>query len=337
MLASVPGPTGGWQFGGKPLANLVLPKVECDKSTREYGRFIISPLQRGYGVTIGNALRRVLLSSLSGAAVTSIRVSDVYHEYSDIPHVKEDMIELILNVKRLRFKMEDESLARVYISMRSQGIVTGADVQCPPGVEVVNPDLYLFTVDSDDAEVYIEMVVEKGMGYSPVEERGHSPTIGEILVDAVFSPVRKVNCDVGRARVGQSTDYDSLTLEVWTDGTIAPREALDEAVEILMRHFAVISSEAVSLPELEELEEEEEVGAELERQTMPIEELGLSVRVYNCLKRAGVSQVGEVLEKLANGDEEMLAIRNFGEKSLVELKEKLVAQGFRLPVGQRED
>lgn len=319
------------------LASLVLPKVECDIKTREYGHFIISPLQRGYGITVGNALRRVLLSSLSGAAVTSIRVSGVYHEYSDIPHVKEDMIELILNVKRLRFKMQDESPVRLHISVRGEGIVTAADVECPPDVEVVNPDLYLFTVDSDDAEVYMEMVVEKGVGYSPIEERNHSHSVGEILVDAVFSPIRRVNYDVGQARVGQSTNYDSLTLEIWTDGTIGPQEALNEAVQLLMRQFAVIGGEGVSLLELEMPAEKAEAEAEVKRQAMPIEDLQLSIRVYNCLKRTGISQAGEVLERLARGDEEMLAIRNFGKKSLVELKEKLVAQGFLLPTPQREE
>ena len=319
------------------MVNLVLPKVENDIATREYGRFIISPLQRGFGTTIGNVLRRVLLSSLSGAAVTSVRVSDAYHEYSDIPDIREDMVELVLNLKRLRFRMDDESPARLHISMHGQGIVTAADVECPPVVEIVNPELYLFTVDSDDAEVYMEMVVEKGMGYSPVEERDHSPSIGEILVDAIFSPIRKVSLDVGGARVGQSTDYDSLVLEVWTDGTVEPQDALDDAVEILMRNFAVIGGTRVSLPDLETTEEEERAEAETIRRSMPIEGLGLSVRVYNCLKRAGISQVGEVLDKLASGVEEMLAIRNFGEISLTELKEKLVAQGFSLPTDQKEE
>lgn len=311
--------------------NLVLPKVECEISTQEYGRFIISPLQRGYGTTIGNALRRVLLSSLPGAAVTSIRVNGVYHEYSDIPHVKEDMIQVILNVKRMRFRMQDESPARLHLSTCTQGIVTAADVECPPGVEIVNPDLYLFTVDSDDAEVYMEMVVEKGVGYSPAEERNHSPSIGEILIDAVFSPIRKVSYEVGLARVGQSTNYDSLTLEIWTDGTIGPQEALNEAVDILMRHFSVIGGKPVSLLELEAPEEKAEAEAEQRRRAMPIEELGLSIRVYNCLKRTGISEVGEVLDRLAKGDDEMLTIRNFGKKSLAELKEKLAAHGFLLP------
>lgn len=313
------------------MASLVLPKVECDISTREYGRFIISPLQRGYGTTIGNTLRRVLLSSLSGAAVTSVRVSDAYHEYSSIPHVREDMIELILNVKRLRLKMEDEPPARLHLSVRGQGVVTAADVECPPSVEIVNPEAPLFTVDSDDGEVYMEMVVEKGVGYLPADERDHSPSIGEILVDAVFSPVRKVNYDVGQARVGQSTNYDSLTLEIWTDGTIGPQDALREAVEMLIRHFAVIGGGAVSLLELEVPEEKAEIEARLKMRALPIEDLGLSVRVYNCLKRTGISDVGEVLDRLATGDEEMLTIRNFGEKSLVELKEKLVSQGISLP------
>jgi len=286
---------------------------------------------------VGNALRRVLLSSLPGAAVSSIRVSDVYHEYSEIPHVREDMTELILNIKQLRFKMKDESPARLRISVRSQGVVTAADVECPPDVEIVNPDLYLFTVDSDEAEVYMEMVVEKGKGYSPVEERDGSHSVGEILIDAVFSPIRNVNFDVGQARVGQSTNYDSLSLEIWTDGTIGPQEALTEAVQILMRHFAVIGGGAVSMLELEVPAEKAKAEAEAKRQAMPIEELGLSVRVYNCLKRTGISQVGEVVQRLSRGDEEMLAIRNFGEKSLTELKEKLIAQGFIGPAAEGQE
>jgi len=241
------------------------------------------------------------------------------------------MIELILNVKRLRLRMEDELPARLHLSVRGQGVVTAADVECPPSVEIVNPEVPLFTVDSDDGEVYMELVVEKGVGYLPAEERDHSPSIGEILVDAVFSPIRKVNYDVGQARVGQSTNYDSLTLEIWTDGTIGPQDALHEAVEMLIRHFAVIGGEAVSLLELEMPEEKAEAEAMMKRRALPIEDLGLSVRVYNCLKRTDISEVGEVLDKLAAGDEEMLTIRNFGEKSLVELKEKLVAQGFSLP------
>ena len=181
------------------------------------------------------------------------------------------------------------------------------------------------------------MVVEKGVGYSPVEERNSNPSIGEILVDAVFSPIRKVNYDVGQARVGQSTNYDSLTLDIWTDGTIDPQEALNEAVEILMRHFAAVSGEAVSLLELEVPKGKEEAEAELRRQAMPIEDLRLGVRVYNCLKRAGVSQVGEVVERLDRGDEEMLAIRNFGEKSLAELKEKLIAKGIPFSTAQVQE
>ncbi|MEA3344782.1 MAG: DNA-directed RNA polymerase subunit alpha [Chloroflexota bacterium] len=325
------------------MVSLVLPKVEYDISTQEYGRFIISPLRTGYGATIGNALRRVLLSSLPGAAVTSIRVSDMYHEYSSIPHVKEDMIELTLNVKRLRVKMETssadgmegESSARLHIDVQSQGIVTAADVDCPPNVEIVNPELYLFTVDSDDAEVYVEMTVERGIGYSPAEERDSNPSVGDIEVDAVFSPVRKVNYDVGQARVGQSTNFDSLTLEIWTDGTIGPQDALNEAVRILMRHFAVIGGEVVSPLELELPGEKEEKRRRL---TTPVEDLELSTRVYNCLKREGISEVGEVLDKLYRfGDDGLLDIRNLGVKSLAEVKEKLIEHGFSLPSEERED
>ena len=302
----------------------VHPQVTCDIHTREYGRFTISPLERGYGTIIGNTLRRVLLSSISGAGVTSIHLSDVYHEYSAIPHVKEDMVELMLNLKQLRIRMEAESPARLYLSIEHQGIVTAADVKCDAGVEVVNPELYLFTVDSDDAEVYIEMVVEKGIGYWPVEGRKGTPSTGEIRLGTLFSPIRKVNFDVGQISVDGSSPCDKLTLEICTDGTIGPQEALNEAVEILLRHLAIIRGEAVSVFGVEMAE------AKL-RRAMAIEDLGLSVRVYNCLKRVGISEAGEVLDKLEQGDDELLAIRHFGVKSLAELKEKLAAHDLLPP------
>jgi len=313
------------------LLELVLPKVECDVNLKKYGRFIIAPLERGYGITIGNALRRVLLSSLPGAAVTSIRVSDVYHEFSPIPHVKEDMTQLILNVKQLRIKMLDssEEPVRLHLEVSGEGVVTAGDIECPSQVEIVNPDLYLFTVDSDEAKLEIEFTVERGRGYSPAEERGKLP-IGDIPVDAIFSPIRKVNYEVEQTRVGQAANFDRLIMEIWTDGTIEPQEALREAARILIEQLSPLAGVEVA-PEEEEVEE----GIPPHVYEMPIEELDLSVRVYNCLKRTGITKVGEVLEKLAKGDDEMLNIRNFGAKSLAELKEKLRIRGL-LPAEPEE-
>lgn len=312
--------------GGVALSemNLVLPKVEVEASAQNYGRFSIGPLESGYGITLGNALRRVLLASLPGAAVTSLRVSGIHHEFSDIPHVREDMTALILNMKQLRVRLFNNESARLRAEIKGEGTLTAGDLECPPNVEVVNPDLPLLVADSPEADLDIELVVEAGRGYSPAEERGKLP-IGEIPVDAIFSPIRRASYTVERARIGQVTDYDRLMLEVNTDGTISPHDALSEAARILVQHFTLISGVT---EEEAEVEEEEEGGIPTQMYETPIEELELTVRAYNCLKRAGITQVGEILEKLQKGEEEILAIRNFGQKSLDELMEKLREKGF---------
>jgi len=311
--------------------NMVLPhKVEGDATSRNYGRFIISPLESGYGLTLGTALRRVLLSSLPGAAITSIRVSDVHHEFSAIPGVREDMTQLILQVKQLRLKLFDtDAPARLRLEHRGEGTVTAADIIVPAEVEIVNSDLYLFTVDAPDAHLELEFEVQSGRGYSPAEDRGRLP-IGELPVDAIFSPVRRVNFDVERARVGQRTNYDRLVLEIWTDGTIRPEDALSQAAQILQKHLVVISGIQPDEGFVSEGNEpaEETHGRKAELYEKPIEELDLSVRVFNSLKRTGITTVGDVLDMLARGPDAMLAIRNFGEKSLDELVEKLKDKGY---------
>lgn len=307
------------------MLNLVLPKIECDASSRNYGRFIIGPLESGYGITLGNALRRVLLSSLPGAAVTSIRISGVHHEFSAISHVKEDTTALILNLKQLRLKLQGDESVRLRVEVKGEGEITAGDIVCPSQVEIVNPDLHLLTGDSGEAELDMELVVERGKGYSPAEERGKLP-IGEIPVDAVFSPIRKANFVVERARVGQMTNFDRLIMEIWTDGTIEPEEALSSAAEILVDHLSLLVGVGEMPPEEEE--EAEEGLIPIRIYETPIEELELSVRAYNCLKRAGITKVGEILEKMTEGDDEILAIRNFGKKSLAELKERMRAKGF---------
>lgn len=308
------------------ISNLVLPKIESTAMTSEYGRFVLSPLERGYGTTLGNALRRVLLSSLSGAAVTSIRVTDVPHEFSAIPHVREDMMQLILNIKQLRLQLHNTDTARLRLEVHGAGTVTAADIQTPPEVEIVNPDLYLFTVDSDDAFLEIEMTAETGRGYSPAEERGRLP-IGELPVDAIYSPIRRVSYDVEKTRVGQIADYDRVIMQIWTDGTIKPEESMAQSAQILMQYLRPLAgvSEETFMP-VEEEEEEEAIPNEI--YDTPIEQLDLSVRVFNSLKRTGITKVGEMLEMLDRGEETMLAIRNFGEKSLDELKQQLRQKGF---------
>lgn len=306
------------------MLNFVLPKVEREASARNYGRFVIAPLESGYGITLGNALRRVLLSSLPGAAVTSIRISGVHHEFSPIPHVREDTTALLLNVKQLRLRSEVDEPVRLHVEVRSEGPVTAGDLICPPEVEVVNPELLLLTADSPEVDLDLELTVNRGRGYSPAEERGKLP-LGEIPVDAIYSPVRKVNYTVTRARIGQQTNYDRLALEIWTDGTIAPEAALREATRLLMRHLTLIAG-----ADMEPIEPEVGEKGVLPSRVfdVPVEELELSVRAYNCLKRAGITKVGEVLERLDKGEEEILSIRNFGRKSLEELVERLQAKGF---------
>jgi DNA-directed RNA polymerase subunit alpha len=308
------------------LINLILPKIESEALTQNYGRFSIGPLEKGLGITIGNALRRVLLSALTGAAVTSIKIDGVHHEFSSIEGVKEDTIELILNVKQMRLKMDGDESVRLTIERKGAGEIRAGDVETPAGVEVVNPELHLLTLDGDDSQVTVDLVVSKGKGFSPAEERGKLP-IGEIPVDAIFSPIRKVNFTIKPERIGQIANLDRLILEIWTDGTIRPLEALTESSTILAKHFIIASRlreedlvppEAPTLPQLEE-----GVGRDL-----PIEDLNLSVRAYNCLKRASITKVGEVLDKLAKGEEELMSIRNFGRKSLNELLNKLQERGF---------
>lgn len=308
------------------ISNLILPKIESTAMTQEYGRFIVGPLERGYGTTIGNALRRVLLASLPGVAVTSIRVTDVPHEFSSIPHVREDMMQLILHVKQLRFTLHDVDSARIRLEVNGAGVVTGADLILPPEVELINPDLYLFTVDDDDAFLEVEMTVEAGRGYSPAEERGRLP-IGELPVDAIFSPIRRVGYEVEKTRVGQVADYDRVIMEIWTDGTIRPEDSLAQAAQIMVQYLRPLGGiTEETFMQVEEEEEEEAIPNEI--YDTPIEQLDLSVRVFNSLKRTGITRVGEMLDMLERGEETMLAIRNFGEKSLEELKQQLQVKGF---------
>lgn len=310
------------------LMNMVMPKIEREAEARNYGKFVISPLERGYGNTVGNALRRVLLSSLEGAAVTSIRISDVLHEFSDIPGVREDVIQVMLQVKQLRLKLLGVDSTRMHLEVRGDGVVTAADIIAPSDVEIINPDLYLFTVDNPKTRLDIEFTVERGRGYSPSNDRsGHLP-IGELPMDAIYSPVKRVNWEVSNARVGQSTNYDKLTLEIWTDGTIAPEKALSAAAKIMIEHLRFIAG--ISEETLTITVEKEVSGTRLSSEIAetPVEALDLSVRVFNSLKRTGITTIGDVLDLLEKGDQAVMSIRNFGEKSLDELRDKMREKGF---------
>jgi DNA-directed RNA polymerase subunit alpha len=279
-------------------------------------------------VTLGNALRRVLLSSLEGVAITSIRITDVLHEFSDIPGVREDVLQIMLKIKQLRMMLHDVDSAHLHLDVRGEGEVTAADIQVPAEVEIVNPDLYLFTVDSPNTRLEIDMTVERGRGYSPANERvGHLP-IGELPVDAIFTPVKRVNWNVNAARVGQNTSFDKLILEVWTDGTMTPENSISLSSKILIEHLrfvAGIGQEAFLISP-----EKEQTTGHLtsEAAETPIENLDLSVRVFNSLKRTGITTVGDVLELLEKGDEAVMSIRNFGEKSLDELRQKMREKSF---------
>jgi len=310
------------------LTNMVTPKIEREAEARNYGKYAISPLERGYGITLGNALRRVLLSSLEGAAVTSIRIADVQHEFREIPGVREDVIRVMLQIKQLRMKMYDVDTARLHLEVRGAGIVTAADIIAPPEIQIVNPDLYLFTVDANETSLEIELTAERGRGYSPADERGGSLPISELPVDAIFSPIRRVNWESGSARVGQSTNYDRLVMEIWTDGTVGPEEGLSDGAKIMiehLRHLAGVSEESLTIIATEEEESSRLTSEMIET---PIENLDLSVRVFNSLKRTGITTVGEVLELLEKGDEAVMSIRNFGEKSLDELRTKMSEKGY---------
>jgi len=306
------------------------PRIEIEESRDDYVRIVAVPLPPGFGTTLGNALRRVLLSSLPGAAVTSVRIDGIQHEFSTIPNVKEDTIEFLLNVRGLRLRSLSNHPGTLILDVSGrEGLITAADIQVPEHYEIVNPDLYLATVNSPDSRLHVEFNVEIGRGYVPAGQTDGLP-IGVIPVDAIFSPVRKVNYKVEHTRVGQATNYDKLTLEVWTDGTISGVESVSHSADILMAHFKLFSS--MGRPALPILGRGIGAGLVLtpDKYNMPIENLELSMRAYNCLRRSGLMAVGQVLEA---SEEELLALRNFGSKSYDELRAKLDELGI-LPLEQ---
>ena len=296
------------------------PQIEVEEAADDYARIVATPLPPGFGITLGNALRRVLLSSLQGAAVTSVRIDGVQHEFSTIPNVKEDTIEFLLNVKEMRLRALSDRPGTLTLDISGRaGAVTASDIKVPEHYEIVNDDLYLATVDSKDARLYVEFNVDQGRGYQPAGQVDGT-TIGVIPVDAIFSPVRKVNYRIEHTRVGQATNYDKLTLEVWTDGTVTAVEAVSKSAEVLIDQFRLFSH--MGRPAMPTVERGLGAGIQLapDKYNMPIEDLNLSMRAYNCLRRSGLMTVGQVLEK---SEEELLALRNFGHKSYVELRERL--------------
>lgn len=306
------------------MIDIMMPKVETREATGTFGRYQIEPLEPGFGTTLGNALRRVLLSSLPGAAVTAIRIENVYHEFSDIPYVKEDTTELILNLKQLRLRSFSDRPVQLRIEARGAGQVTAADIIAPPDVEIVNPELHLATLDSSDAHLSMELTVERGKGYQAGDHREGLP-IGVIPIDAIFTPIRKVNFTVEQTRLGQVTDYERLIVDVWTDGTITPDDAMSQAANILVRHLSLFTDLVTKQIGRSEKAAAGAIVIPQRLYEMPIEDLNLSVRAYNCLKRAGITKVGQVLEM---SEDDLLGVRNFGHKSLDELRERLAAHGL---------
>ena len=307
-------------------------QVEVLQQTEDYARFQVDPLERGFGLTLGNALRRVLLSSLPGAAVTAVRIERVYHEFATMPGVKEDTTELLLNLKQLRLKSHSEQPVTLRLEAQGPGVVTAADLIYPSEIEIANPELHIATLDSPDARLDMELTVERGVGYLSSDGRESVP-LGVVPVDAVFTPIRRVNYTVENARVGARTDLDRLIIDIQTDGTITPTAALVQAAEILIEQFALFHD----LQQDKRRADKQGLTAgpvHPRIYDMPIEQLELSQRTYNCLKRSQITKVGQILQMNEN---ELLSLRNFGQKSLVELREKLRAQGVLPDSGPASD
>ncbi|MDR3709979.1 MAG: DNA-directed RNA polymerase subunit alpha [Capsulimonadaceae bacterium] len=316
---------------------LTVPEIKALEQNDSYAKFVVEPLERGYGVTLGNSLRRVLLSSIPGAAVTSVKIDGVLHEFSTIPGIKEDTTELLLNIKNLSFKVHDLAAftgqgepRTAHIDVRGEGTVTGGDVQCPPDLDVVNPDLYLASVSDGNARLSMELTIDIGRGYVlPDKHDKTRQVIGVIPIGAAFTPVRKVSYTVEATRVGFKTDFDRLVLEIWTNGTISPADALAQAAHTLEGYFhRFVEAPLGSLIPFGGLDGGgHAAGIGSGAPDARIEELDFSVRTYNCLKKANVLTIGE-LALLSEGD--LMQIRNFGKKSLTEVKEKLSGLGMSL-------
>ncbi|GFI65836.1 DNA-directed RNA polymerase subunit alpha [Lachnospiraceae bacterium] len=306
--------------------NIEVTEISEDK---KYGRFVVEPLERGYGITLGNSLRRIMLSSLPGAAVSQIKIEGVLHEFSSIPGVKEDVTEIIMNIKSLAIKNNSESsdAKTGYIEFEGEGVVHASDIQVDQDIEILNPDLPIATLSGKDTKLYMELTITKGRGYVSADKNKHEELpIGVIAVDSIYTPVERVNVTVENTRVGQITDYDKLTLDVFTNGTLVPDEAVSLAAKVLSEHLSLFIdlSENAKTAEVMVEKEDDEKEKVLE---MSIDELELSVRSYNCLKRAGINTVEELCNRTS---EDMMKVRNLGRKSLEEVLAKLKELGLQL-------
>ena len=304
------------------------PRIECIETPTDdsYGKYVIEPLERGYGTTLGNSLRRVLLSSLPGTAVTSIRISGIQHEFSAIPGVKEDVTEIVLNIKRIIARLHSDEPKTVYIEASGEGEVTAGDIKADGEVEILNPELHIATL-GPDASLSMELTLDHGRGYVPADKnKNPQQIIGTIPVDSIYTPVLKVNYAVVNTRVGNQTDFDKLTLEVWTDRTISPRDAVSLGAKILVDHFTLFTDLSDSIGSRSTVVEKVETQRDKVLE-MTIEELDLSVRSFNCLKRANINTVEDLISKT---QDEMIKVRNLGRKSLEEVEHKLAMMGLSL-------
>lgn len=304
------------------------PKIECVEMSEDfkYGKFVVEPLERGNGTTLGNSLRRILLSSLPGAAVTQVKIDGVLHEFSTIPGVTEDVTEIILNIKNLALRMHGENNKVIKIDAQGEKVITANDIIADPDIEIINPDLYIATL-GEGSRFYMEMSVEKGRGYATAEKNKQpGQPIGMIPIDSIFTPVVKVNYSIENTRVGNRTDYDKLTLEIWTNGALKPDEAASLGAKILSEHLNLFITLTDHVGDVEIMVEKEEDKRDKVLE-MTVEELDLSVRSFNCLKRAGINTVEELTQK---SEEDMMKVRNLGKKSLEEVQQKLHALGLSL-------
>lgn len=302
------------------------PRIECLKLDNDnmYAKFVCEPLERGYGITLGNSLRRILLSSLPGAAITSIKIDGIQHEFSTIPGIVEDVVEIILNLKNVRLKIFDNEEKSLKIDVDGEVEVTAGDIKGDANVEILNPDLHIATI-SEGGSLHMELTANRGRGYNPsVKNKNPDQPIGVIAIDSIYTPVKKVNFYVENTRVGQITDYDKLTIELWTDGSLLPDEALSLAAKVMNEHLALFIDLSEATKNTEIMVEKEESKKEKVLETT-IEELDLSVRSYNCLKRAGIINVEDLTNKT---EEEMMKVRNLGRKSLEEVTNKLHSLGL---------
>mgnify|MGYP000877542469 FL=1 len=309
------------------MIEIVKPTItkEIDENGR-YGKFVVEPLERGYGTTLGNCMRRILLSSLPGAAITSVKIDGVLHEFSTIPGVKEDVTEIILNLKRLAVRINGDEEKRAIINAVGAREVTAVDIIVDSDTEIFNPDLHIATL-AENATLVMEMNIASGRGYVPAEQnKTDSTPIAVIPVDSIFTPVKKVNFTVENTRVGQVTDYDKLTLELWTDGSITPEEGVSIGAKIMLEHLNLFIGLGSEVNEMDFMVEKSEARKEKALE-MTIEELELSVRSFNCLKRASINTVQELTQRT---EEDMMKVRNLGMKSLVEVKNKLAELGLSL-------